>query len=229
MSTSPEYQQENTIQQYKNLQNEVNASLNDLKNIVLHTGVPLEGNCFYVHTTLDLYNELFNKQVNLFWAGTQITRRVCEIGFNAGHSTMLLLLSKPKNVELDFVVFDIGHHAYTRSTFYYMRSKYPNIRFRYEEGDSTVVMPRWIAYNPAERGTYDVVHVDGGHSEHCIRHDMMNGVQLARVGGIVIIDDTNDPIINSVVNEYISTGKYAEINILPSYGYPHRMIQKLSE
>ena len=77
-------------------------------------------------------------------------------------------------------------------------------------------------------GTYDVIHVDGGHSEHCIVNDMMNTDRLIRLNGIVIIDDTDGPIINNVANEYIASGKYIEIDVLTTTGYPHRVLRKVS-
>ena len=73
---------------------------------------------------------------------------------------------------------------------------------------------------------YDVVHVDGGHSEHCISNDMKNADLLLKKDGIIIIDDTNDSIIHNYVDLYISNGNYCEINLLQTYGYQHRVIKK---
>ena len=87
--------------------------LDGLKQIVIDSNAVLEGNSFYVHTTLNLYSELYTKQLNLFWCGKQAETRICEIGFNAGHSAMLMLLGRDTSA-LDFTVFDIGHHSYTK-------------------------------------------------------------------------------------------------------------------
>jgi hypothetical protein len=76
-------------------------------------------------------------------------------------------------------------------------------------------------------GQYDVVHVDGGHSHHCISNDMKNADILVKVNGIVIIDDTNFRHINDCVNMYLSKGAYKELNVLKSKGYQHRIIQKI--
>jgi hypothetical protein len=88
-------------------------------------------------------------------------------------------------------------------------------------------MPKWIKSNNKYLGKYDVVHVDGGHSEHCISNDLKNTHLLVKNGGIVIIDDTNVAHINYHVDKYISTGQYKELNILKTHGYPHRIIQKI--
>jgi len=150
---------------------------------------------------------------------------MCEIGFNAGHSTMLLLLGRDKT-PLDFTLFDIGHHPYTKPCLDYIISQFPHIKFDYIEGDSTVAMPKWIEANHTQIGLYDVVHVDGGHSKHCISNDMKNADILVKRGGIVIIDDTNVSHINKYVDLYISTGKYREMDVLKTKGYPHRILQK---
>lgn len=199
--------------------------LKDLQKIILESKTPLEGNSFYFHNSLQVYYELYSKQVNLFWCGKQATK-ICEIGFNAGHSVLLMLLGRDKT-PIDFTIFDIGQHAYTRPCLEYMKSKFEHVNFEYIEGDSTVVMPTWIANNTCV-GLYDLVHVDGGHSEHCILNDMKNADVLVKGGGIVIVDDTNSAHINKCVDDYISTGNYREINLLKTSGYPHRVIQKIA-
>jgi predicted O-methyltransferase YrrM len=159
----------------------------------------------------------------------QLTSRpnisIMEIGFNAGHSTMLMLLGRDKS-PLDFTIFDIGHHAYTKPCLNYIKSKFSHINFEYIEGDSIVSMPKWIEDNNAEIGLYDIIHIDGGHSDECISNDMKNANILVKRGGIVIIDDTNSPIINRYVNLYLSTDEYSEMNVLQTSGYPHRIIRK---
>jgi hypothetical protein len=150
---------------------------------------------------------------------------MCEIGFNAGHSSMLLLLGRAAT-PLNFTIFDIGEHPYTKPSFEYIKSKFAHVNFEYVEGDSTVTMPKWINNNKELIGKYDVVHVDGGHSDHCIRHDMRNADLLVKQNGIVIIDDTNDSNINKYVDMYISKKNYVELKLLSSHGYQHRIIKK---
>lgn len=208
---------------YKVIREEI---LDDLKKLVVESKATLEGNSFYIHASLNLYPALYTKQVNLFWCGMQATTKICEIGFNAGHSTMLLLLGRDSS-PIDFTIFDIGHHAYTKPCVEYMKKRFSNVAFEYVEGDSERTMPAWILDNTSARGTYDVVHVDGGHFESCIMNDMKYTDILVRVGGIVIVDDTNSNIINRYVDMYLGSGKYKELDTLKTYGYPHRIIQKI--
>ena len=138
---------------------------------------------------------------------------------------MLMLLGRD-NSPLDFTVFDIGHHAYTKPCLEYLKKYFKHVRFEYIEGDSIVTVPKWMEANKSF-GEYDVVHVDGGHSESCISNDMKNANLLVRKGGIVIVDDTNVNYINETVNMYISNGMYREMDVLETKGYPHRIIQKI--
>lgn len=200
--------------------------LNDLKQIVENSNSPLEGNCFYYHTTLHEFPELYSKQVNLFWCGKQAVENICEIGFNAGHSTMLMLLGR-STTPLNFTIFDIGHHSYTKPSYEYIKSKFSFVNFEYIEGDSTSTMPEWINTHSELMYKYDVVHVDGGHSEHCISNDMKNADLLVKKDGIIIIDDTNSVTINNYVELYLSNGNYNEVEILTTHGYPHRVIKKI--
>ncbi len=211
---------------YESKNEEKHVYLNDLKNIVLNSNSCLEGNCFYYHTTLYEYHELYSKQLNLFWCGKQAVENMCEIGFNAGHSSMLLLLGRT-NTPLNFTIFDIGQHPYTKPCYEYIKSKFSHVNFEYVEGDSTITMPEWINTHSDLMYKYEVVHVDGGHSEHCISNDLKNADLLVKKNGIIIIDDTNDAIINQYVDMYISSGNYIELSLLPTVGYQHRIIRKI--
>ena len=222
----PEFDETIIKHKYEECSLEKQQYLNDIEQIVIASQRALEGNSFYVHCTLNFYPELYNKQLNLFWCGTQAIKKICEIGFNAGHSSMLMLLGRDKT-SLDFTIFDIGQHSYTKPSFEYIKSKFQHINFEYIEGDSTLTMPKWIESNQTCLGLYDVVHVDGGHDDYCITNDMKNADLLVKQGGIVIVDDTDGCFINEKVNLYLSGGKYREMDVLITKGYPHRIIQKI--
>ena len=211
---------------YENRSLEKKKLLDDLETLIIDSKSSLEGNSFYVHNSINFYPDLYTKQLNLFWCGKQSLTKMCEIGFNAGHSSMLMLLGRDKT-PLDFTIFDIGLHAYTKPCLNYIKSHFQHINFEYIEGDSTLTIPKWIEVNKEYLWLYDVVHVDGGHSEHCIYNDMKNADLLVKKGGIVIIDDTNVNYINNYVNLYLSRDKYREIDVLKTKGYPHRIIQKI--
>jgi predicted O-methyltransferase YrrM len=215
-------------QEYANKYPEMIIYLEDLKSIITQyiSSDVFEGNCFYYHNSLQEFSELYTKQLNLFWCGKQATR-ICEIGFNAGHSSMLLLLGRNQD-PLQLTVFDIGQHRYTAPCFDYIKQSFSHVQFEYVEGDSTIAMPEWINANSERKSTYDLVHVDGGHSEYCASNDMKNADILLKIDGIMVIDDTDAPLINNQVDIYVASGRYVELNVLKTFGYPHRIIRKVS-
>lgn len=213
-------------QEFESHSSRMKMYLDDLAQIVNESGDPLEGNAFYYHTTLKLFPALYNKQVNLFWCGKQATTKICEIGLNAGHSSMLMLLGRDSS-PLDYTIFDIGEHRYTEPSLRYLERKFQHIKFEYIEGDSTVTMPNWIKNNQSCLESYDVVHVDGGHSEHCISNDIKNANLLVKKGGLIIIDDTHLHHINAWAHNFVSSGNYRFVYLLPSHGYTHSAIQKI--
>jgi len=204
----------------------IQRHLDHLKKRIEDSGALLEGNSFYHHNTLDLCTDLYKKQINLYWTGKQAISKICEIGFNAGHSTMLFLLGRDAT-PLDLTIFDIGHHPYIRPCLEYIKGEFPHVNVDYIEGDSTTTMPKWIEDHPHVLESYDVIHVDGGHSEHCIHHDMMNSDRLLKKGGLLVVDDISIPYINYLVDVYVSSGRYKDVDVLSTKVYSHRILRKL--
>jgi hypothetical protein len=68
--------------EYESKNDEKQNYLNDLQNIIIASNASLEGNCFYHNESLNLYPDLYSKQLNLFWCGKQGLENMCEIGFN---------------------------------------------------------------------------------------------------------------------------------------------------
>ena len=139
---------------------------------------------------------------------------------------MVLLLGRDIT-PLEFTIFDLGEHLYTQPCFDYIQSKFPHIRMEYNKGDSIETIPKWISDNKSSIWTYDIVHVDGGHSEQCISNDMKHADLLVKVGGVIIIDDTDNSVINNYTNIYLNSGFYREVDVMKTYGYAHRIIQKI--
>lgn len=222
----PVYDTNNAIQEYERHSVEKQQMLDDLKKIIEGFHCYVEGNSFYYDATCNLFAALYTKQVNLFWCGKQANARICEIGFNAGHSSMLMLMGREKT-PVDLTIFDIGHHVYTKPCMEYIKQRFPHVTLEYIEGDSTVTMPKWMEEHSQYLGTYDLIHVDGGHSEQCIRNDMKIADMMLQVDGSMIVDDVYAAHINRCVNEYLASGNYKELDILPTVGYTHRVIYKI--
>jgi len=207
----------------KYLSLDLQPQLDRIKSIVLDSGAPLEGNCFYYHNTFNEFDDLILKQTNLYWCGSQ-GNHICEIGFNAGHSALLLLSGQDKNKTVFFTVADIGAHPYTAPCLEYIRSEFPNVIMDYIHGDSTIEVPKKMKFL---EGIYDVVHVDGGHSQHCVTTDLNSASKLVKNGGIIIVDDTNFAHISETLDSFLSEhSNFVESDVFPTLGYQHRIIQK---
>lgn len=225
---------DNECSEYNALLPQIEYHVQKLEDIIRECEEPLEGNSFYTHQTLDRNEALVSKQINLLWCGKQATSTICEIGFNAGHSSLLLLLgaqlaqqrSGREDNKIQFIIFDICEHQYTMKCLNYIGSVFPNVQFQFIAGDSIQTVPAWLSHSEALLGTIDVIHIDGGHTYDCITNDFKNMDQLLKLDGIMIVDDTDSSLINGVVNQYTQHGTYIELPMLETLVYQHRVLQK---
>jgi hypothetical protein len=202
--------------------------INDIKKIVQESNEALEGNLFYTNcSNFKTHEHLKLKQETILKISKFAQNKICEIGFNAGHSSLLFLLGIGSK-DIEFTIFDINNHKYTIPCFEFLKSKFLNVKFKFIEGNSIITIPKFIL-NLSELNSYDIVHVDGGHSIECITNDMKNADLLCKKNGYIIIDDTNMSHINNIVDLYISQNKYKEINFHNEKNliYSSRVIQKI--
>jgi predicted O-methyltransferase YrrM len=196
-----------------------------LETIIRATGEALEGNCVYENLTFQQSPLLASKRRNLAKAAKG-AQRICEIGFNAGHSALEFLEGSLTNAT--YVFFDLGEHAYSAPCANYIQSLYPTRILEFVWGDSRTRMPQWIAANPTAIGTFDVVHVDGGHTSECATSDMFGAYLLTKPGGILIVDDISSPVIMQAVNVWMRQGL---LHIDPSFEvtklYTHAVLRKV--
>jgi len=184
-----------------------------------------EGNCFYYHQTTTEFPQLVIKRANLLYYARG-TKKVCEIGLNAGHSAILFQLAASPTAQ--FTYFDLCEHVYAEHAFAYLQRHFPHATLRLEKGDSRITIPRHIALNPDEKGTYDLVHVDGGHTYPCFISDVECGMQLAKVGGIVVIDDTQVDFISDWIKQAAAEGRVEVLeHQLQTIGYMHMIVRRL--
>lgn len=196
---------------------QANAPLfEEIARICEASGEAVEGNCFYLHKRIDMpLVDLLPKQMNLFSLG-RIARTVLEIGFNAGHSTLLFLLANPAS---SVVCFDLCEHKYTRPCFEFLASRFPG-RVELYAGDSLKTVPRFIAENPGRM--FDLVHIDGCHEAAVADGDFWNCYGVARRW--ILWDDTQMEALNSLLNKYIGLGLVKEVAIYPTGIYRHRAV-----
>jgi len=172
----------------------------DLKEIIFGLGEALEGNIFFRHQASSL-NELephfLGKRRCLALLAT-VHNNVVEIGFNAGHSAMLMLSANP-NLQLTSI--DLGNHKYTIPCFDYLNQKFGN-RNKLVVSDSSQAFP---LLNPQDRQATLFI-IDGGHSLNMAETDLFNCIQFGRKGSVILFDDTDDENLRILLSMYVATG-----------------------
>lgn len=108
---------------------------------------------------------------------------ICEIGFNAGLSSLAFLLSDGNSTVTSF---DIGNHPYVQPAKKYIDSRFPQ-RHNLVLGDSTEAVPLFSNSNPEQK--FDLIFIDGGHSYSVAMQDIKNCMSLAHNDTVVIVDD----------------------------------------
>lgn len=207
----------------------MDAHLQELETRILTSGETPEGNCFYQHRTLNRLPILEYKRLNFQTIMKELQKtvsrpKVCEIGVNAGHSLLILLDSCLFGA--DCTLFDLGEHTYSASCVDYLRSQFPNSLLNIHWGDSKLTLPYWITKHHESLESFDLVHVDGGHTIECIVSDLAMAVQLTKPGGYIIVDDTNDPNIAGMCERWINMGAVKPVLQYYSIVYPHILLKK---
>lgn len=199
---------------YLTLYDRHQAHFDHLEQIVTDSGATLEGNCFYKNLTLEREPALFNKQRNLV-SVARSGKNIMEIGFNAGHSTLLFLLANP---EAKVTCFDLCSHAYTPPAFDYLSRSFPG-RLEMFAGDSNVSVADFHDSYPGRH--FDLIHIDGGHRLDVAHRDFINCRKLATEDSIVIFDDVDILNIGKLWFQYAMQGFVVPFGLLPTPKYTH--------
>lgn len=175
----------------------------EIENIVNKTSSFIEGNLIcHTSTSNSTVDRNKNKILNVK-TFVQNKKSICEIGFNAGHS-LLIMLSMNPNAE--YVLFDINMHNYTEPCLEYIKQQYSKTKITMIFGDSKETLPRYIKNNKDK--TFDLIHVDGGHDSIIIDADFNNSLKMSNSETIIIFDDYNLKNIKKYINRKL---KYREI------------------
>lgn len=178
------------------------SHLDNLNQIVAKTGQRMEGNLCYLHKSENYLGappdpSRAHRRRNYFRV-MSVKSNLLEVGFNAGHSALLCLMSNPS---ITYFGVDIGANAYSRDAADYLRDRFGN-RFEIIFGDSREVLPALATHR---RLRFDAMHVDGGHGDATCRADISNCLRLASSRSHLILDDTGAKITN-VYNEFVLGG-----------------------
>ena len=188
--------------------------LKHLLPIIHNSGELLEGNIFMTHHTTQFTDLFLDKQRNIsnLVLNTRV-KNVMEIGFNAGFSSLLMLLSNPW---IKLTCFDLGEHRYTRPCYEKLRQHF-GPRIQLILGDSTQTLKKVT-------DTFDLIHIDGGHATDVATSDIVQSYRLSKPGTILIMDDYDFPNLHQLWDGYIQKYnlKPLDIRVYPS---PHHDVK----
>lgn len=143
-----------------------------------------------IAATEGLAVEGFSRQVKQqylalhYLAAQRTARRVCETGFNMGHSAFNYLTASEDSIVHSF---DMGVHPYSYVLAEYLRGKFP-ARLVVHFGSSARTVPQFIRENPEFR--CDLMFVDGGHRYVDALADLENFARMANLkSNVVVFDD----------------------------------------
>ena len=119
--------------------------------------------------------------------------RALEVGFNAGHSAVVMLDANPC---LKLTSIDIGLHRYTSTCAEIISARYPG-RFNMLFGCSRDVL---TDITVRDQFDFEIVHIDGSHSAKDFLFDFDCVLRYCLPGCTVIVDDAYVSNINELIS-----------------------------
>ena len=151
-----------------------------LRQICVSTGEHIEGNSFFRDGASQICPDFSTKRLNLLHYG-KTAKNILEIGFNAGHSTLVFLLANPRS---KIQCFDLGEHKYAHLCYDYLDKCFPG-RLSIVWGDSR----QTVSSFKGEEHAHDLIHIDGGHATDVFNEDLDNCRRFANAESVVVVDD----------------------------------------
>lgn len=134
-------------------------------------------------------NHLGGHKVNFLWDAVQRhvphCRTVCEVGLNAGHSSVLWMEACPS---AQAVLFDLPYKKWSQATFDFLRKQYVG-RVTITEGNSLITIPDYLHQHPNTR--CDVIAIDGSKEAAVRFQDFLNMEQFAHKDTLLLLDDAS--------------------------------------
>jgi predicted O-methyltransferase YrrM len=146
----------------------------------------------YLNKAKNISNLVLNKNI----------KNVMEIGFNAGFSTLLMLLTNPN---MHIMCYDLGEHKYTMPCYLKLKETFGD-RISIIIGDSMETLQ-------TNNDMYDLIHIDGGHTTEVADSDIVNSYRLSKQGTILIMDDYDFNTLHKLWDDYIVKYKLSSLNI----------------
>jgi len=193
-----------------------NKYVNGLSKILDNTSENIEGNLICnINSKNYTIKKNWRKISNIQYL-CKNKKKIMEIGVNACHSLLIMLLENPT---AEYLLFDLNNHKYTESCINYIKENFPKTKINIIYGNSVETVTEYILNNQNELNSYDLIHIDGGHTKDIFNVDFDNSKKLISNDGIVIFDDYNLPEIKSFINNKIinkNITKYKDLQLTKS-------------
>jgi predicted O-methyltransferase YrrM len=187
----------------KNVNNTIEFISTNLIDLIKSIGEPLEGNVFMYHQT-NYFTEIYREKVYNICSVVlnKNVKRVLEIGFGSGFSTLLFLISNPT---LQITCVDINTHSYTMPCYLKIKEFFGD-RINLLVGDSNAVLP---TLNEA----YDVIHIDGSHTIQVAEKDITECYRLSKNGTVLILNEYDVVELHSLWDDFVKQHNLQEMVI----------------
>lgn len=184
-----------------------NKHIIELGKILYKIGERIEGNLICdIHPSNFVINRNINKIKNLRYLCKNKTK-ICEIGINACHSLLIMLLENPN---AEYVLFDLNNHRYTQPCLDYIRGEFPNTKITSIFGNSSETLRDYLK-NDNVLKTFDFCHIDGCHFEQVFREDFYNVKKLSKDNADILFDDYDYIDIKRFIDSKVSLGEIQQI------------------
>jgi hypothetical protein len=132
---------------------------------------------------IDLTQQAFYWRV----AASPAVRHICEVGFNAGHSTALWLSANPTATIDTFDLFSPHQTGFMKPNLLLLQRRFPG-RITAHIGNSLQTIPAAHLAAPC-----NLVHIDGKHSYSNTLSDTVNFMRKAAPSALYLFDDQCNP------------------------------------
>lgn len=184
-----------------------NKYIQGITQILELVGERVEGNLICDITPRQWTIEQNIQKINNLQYLCKTKNKIIEIGINACHSLLLMLLINP---DAEYLLFDLNNHKYTEKTIEYIKKEFPNTKINIIYGNSIETINRYILDNPDQLNSYELIHLDGGHTEDIFSKDYNNSKKLITDNGVIIFDDYNMNDIKDFIHKKINQKEIVE-------------------
>lgn len=137
--------------------------------------------------------KLQGMKVNFLWNAiikhVPNCRTVCEVGLNAGHSSILWMEACPNATA---ILFDMPYKKWSRPALDFLRTEY-STRVTITEGNSLKTIPEYASSHPDWR--CDLIAIDGSKDPEIRFQDFLNFEDVAHDKTLFLLDDASIEIV----------------------------------